>query len=53
MADGVSTKDFDWSALCKEVEGEKLREKPVAYEFSNGRQFKSPEEFGGVYQQES
>lgn len=38
----VRTKDFDWKALCQEVEGDRLKEKDTAYEFSNGRIFKAP-----------
>jgi len=43
----VTTKDFNWADLCKEVDG--APEKETAYEFSNGRVFQSPQEFGGVY----
>lgn len=52
MADGVTTRDFDWTALCKEVEGEGFNEKQIAYQFGNGRKFTSPGPFGGVYRQE-
>lgn len=51
MADNTSSKDYDWAALCKKFNNpdNKPEEKPVAYEFSNGRKFLSPGEFGGVY----
>jgi hypothetical protein len=45
----MTTRDFDWTNLCKEVEPEIFTEKDVAYTFSTGREFKSPGEFGGVY----
>ena len=46
----TTTKTYDWKELVKEVEGERFLEKPIAYEFNNGRKvFKSKGEFGGVY----
>lgn len=46
----TTTKTYDWAALVKEVEGDRFLEKPIAYEFNNGRKvFKSKGEFGGVY----
>ena len=45
-----TTKEYDWKALVQEVEGERFKEKPVAYVFNSGkREFKSLEENGGVY----
>lgn len=41
MADTTS-KNFDWSALVRAYEGPALLERPVEYEFSNGRKFKAP-----------
>lgn len=49
MEDDNSTRDFDWAETVRNAEGESFDEKPVAYQFSNGRTFKSPGEFGGVY----
>ena len=53
MADPVSettSKEYDWKALVQEVEGERLKEKPIAYEFHGGKRvFRSREENGGVY----
>jgi hypothetical protein len=49
MADDTSTRDYDWETLVRKVEGESFDDPPVAYQFSNGRTFKSPGEFGGVY----
>ena len=49
MDEGTSTKDYDWADTVRKVEGESFDEKPVAYEFSNGKKFKSPGENGGVY----
>lgn len=37
-----TTKDYDWAALCRAYEGPAFNERPVEYEFSNGKQFKSP-----------
>jgi len=52
MADNTSSKTYDWAALVQEVEGDKLKEKPIAYEFNQGaRVFRSLEELGGVYAQ--
>jgi hypothetical protein len=49
MADTTTT-EKSWAELVHEVEGDKMREKPVAYEFNGGRKiFKSREQFGGVY----
>jgi hypothetical protein len=47
MAD-VGTKDFDWADLCKEHEDQ---EKPLQYEFSNGRQFREQGN-SGVYEEQ-
>lgn len=50
MADGNTSRDYDWAALVKKFEnpdGKKV-EKPVAYEFSNGRKFVQ-EQFTGNY----
>jgi len=51
MADSVPTmRIYDWAALVKKFEqtDNKPIEKPVAYEFSNGRKFVQ-EEFSGNY----
>jgi len=49
MSDTSST-ERDWRAMVYETEGERQRERPIAYEFNNGKRvFKSPEESGGVY----
>lgn len=49
MADTTTT-EKSWLELVQEVEGDKMREKPIAYEFNGGRRvFKSKEQFGGVY----
>lgn len=49
MAD-TTTRETTWAELVKEVEGDRLKEKPIAYEFNGGRRvFKSKEQFGGVY----
>lgn len=44
----AESKNYDWAAMCEEAE---KNETPIAYEFSNGRKFESPEDSGGVYQQ--
>lgn len=50
MANETSSKTYDWASLVKEVEGEKLKERPIAYEFNQGKRiFRSKEELGGVY----
>jgi hypothetical protein len=49
MADTTTT-EKSWAELVNEIEGDKMREKPIAYEFNGGRKiFKSREQFGGVY----
>lgn len=49
MAD-TTTKEKSWKELVQEVEGDRLKEKPIAYEFNCGRKiFRSKEQFGGVY----
>ena len=49
MADTTTT-EKSWTELVNEIEGDRVHEKPVAYEFNSGRRiFKSKEQFGGVY----
>lgn len=51
MSDNNSTsKEWDWAAMVKKAENKdnKPVEKPIAYEFSNGRKFRQ-EEFSGNY----
>ena len=49
MAD-TKTTEKSWAELVNEVEGDRQREKPAAYEFNGGKRiFKSKEQFGGVY----
>ncbi len=43
MADTTS-RDYDWAALVRAQEGAALLERPVEYEFSQGRVFKAPAE---------
>lgn len=46
----TTTKVHDWAALVREVEGEAFKDRPVAYEFNQGRRvFKNLEENAGVY----
>lgn len=45
----TTTKEFDWTAEVKRAEGAEFYEKPVVYEFSNGRTFKE-EDPHGVYE---
>lgn len=40
MADTTS-RDYDWAALVRANEGPEFNDRPVEYEFSNGRQFKA------------
>lgn len=49
MAQQNTSRDFDLADLVKKAEGDNFNKKPVAYEFSNGKKFLSPGEFGGVY----
>lgn len=48
MAD-TSTSRFDFRELVARAEPDRAKYKEPAYEFSNGRKFDSPGEFGGVY----
>ena len=49
MADTTTT-EKNWTELVNEIEGDRVHEKPIAYEFNGGRRiFKSKEQFGGVY----
>ena len=38
----VTTKDYNWTSLCREMEGPAFDEKATEYEFSNGRTFDEP-----------
>lgn len=40
MSGEVTTKEYEWADLVRRTEGEQFAEKPVIYEFSNGRKFK-------------
>lgn len=40
----TTSKVYDWKALVTAHEGAALNERPVEYEFSQGRQFKAPAE---------
>lgn len=44
-----TSQTYDWKALCQEVEGEAMNERPVQYEFSTGRQFKEQPN-SGIYE---
>lgn len=41
-----STREFNWANEVRRVEGEEFYEKPVVYEFSNGRTFKEQDPHG-------
>lgn len=42
-------RDYRIEDLIARLEPGRAKEKDTAYEFSNGRKFESPGEFGGVY----
>ena len=46
----VTTRDVDYAALVRKVEGEDFKKKEDVYEFSNGRKFKDSGSNGGIYQ---
>ena len=41
MADTTS-RDYDWANLVKANEGQAFNERPVEYQFGNGKTFKAP-----------
>lgn len=49
--DAPTTKIIDWAALVRKLWGPAYDEPETAYKFSNGREFKDPEENGGPYDQ--
>ena len=51
VAPNVRVKPVDFAALVRRAEGKELTEKPIAYEFSNGRKFEDSGENGGPYRQ--
>ena len=46
-----TSQDYQWAELVKEVEGAAYYERPVQYEFSNGRTFKEQQD-SGIYEQQ-
>lgn len=37
-----TSRDYDWTALVKAHEGKSFNERPVEYQFANGKVFKAP-----------
>jgi hypothetical protein len=45
----VTTKEIDFAALVRKVEGDAMNKPETVYEFSNGREFKDSGSNGGIY----
>lgn len=45
----VTTREIDYAALVRKVEGEDYKKKEAVYEFPNGREFKDSGGSSGIY----